>query len=66
MAKSYHLSKIIDPESGNTGLRTLGNQRREGLEGRASILSHHRKSIDELTLWRTALQVESFVIGRSK
>jgi hypothetical protein len=58
MAKSYHLKKIIDSEIGHTGARLLGNHRRNEDEARPSQHLSVDKFIDELTLWKAALQIE--------
>jgi hypothetical protein len=58
MAKLNHLKEIIDCEKDNARGKPVENQIRDGFHTRAAkrnSLGH--KFLDEITLWKTALQV---------
>ena len=58
MAKLNHLKEIIDCETDNARGKPVGNKKWDGFHTRAAkrhSLGH--KFLDEITLWKTALQV---------
>jgi hypothetical protein len=64
MAKIFHLKEIIDYEEAHPDLRSFDNGKKE-VEARTSWFSSGNKFLDELKLWKTALQIEAFAHGRS-
>jgi hypothetical protein len=57
MAKLNHLKEIIDCEIDNPWIKPAGNQKRDEFHMQAAkrrSLGH--KLLDEITLWKTALQ----------
>jgi len=61
MAKSFHLKEIIDYEEAHPDIRPLGSWGKKEAEAKASGFSPGNKFLDELKLWKTALQIETFV-----
>jgi hypothetical protein len=57
MAKLYQLKEIIDYETRNPNIKPVISQRRNVTEAMASEFSSARRFLDELTLWKTALQI---------
>lgn len=60
MAKSYHIKEITDYESDNADAKPLGSRKRNGFQAKDSRLASPSEFFDELTLWKTALQIETF------
>jgi hypothetical protein len=60
MAKTYHLKELTDYESDNVGAKPFESQKRSGFQMKDSRLASSSEFFDELTLWKTALQVETF------
>jgi len=63
MAKSHHPNEIIEFETDNSGPKPAGNRRRDKVETRK--LSPGHAFLDELALWKRALQIETFVTNHS-
>jgi hypothetical protein len=58
MAKSYHLKEITDYETDNAGAKPYGNRKGNDFQTKAARLASPSEFLDELTLWKTALQIE--------
>jgi hypothetical protein len=65
MAKSYQLKEIIGCETGNADMKSFGSQGGDEVEAKTSKFSSGAKFLDELKLWKIAMQIETFAPDRS-
>jgi hypothetical protein len=57
MAKAYHLKEIIELETGNSYLKSLGNYIRNKVAAKTSKISFHGEALNEMAIWKAALQL---------
>jgi hypothetical protein len=65
MAKSYQLKEMTDCEIGDADEKSFGNPKKNGFEVKTPKFSSESKFLDELRLWRIAMQIEMFGPNRS-